>query len=337
MILVTGGTGLVGSHLLLDLAKTGKKVKAIYRTEESLNGVKKVFSYTNSQEEVQRLFNHIEWIKADITDIPSLANPFKGVRHVYHCAAMVNFDSSKDSQLRKVNIEGTANVVNYCIKHRVEKLVHVSSIATFDKKPGEKEITESSFWNKELDHNMYAITKYGAEMEVWRASQEGIPVVIINPGVILGPGFWNDGSGKIFKKVNSGLDYYFPKTTGFVGVWDVVKAMIELMNSSVKNEEFILVSENLSFREVFNLTAQNLNKPAPSKRLKKWIIFTGWVWQEISGLFTRREKQLDSRSQKSLYEHSFYSSEKFKREMNFQFEPISDVIEKTAEAFKKDL
>ncbi|WP_324719860.1 NAD-dependent epimerase/dehydratase family protein [Salinimicrobium sp. HB62] len=336
MILVTGGTGLVGSHLLLDLAQTGKKLKAIYRTEKSLEGVKKVFSYTNSQEEVLRLFNLIEWIRADITDIPSLAKAFEGVRYVYHCAAMVNFDSSKDAQLRKVNIEGTANIVNYCIKNKIEKLVHVSSIATFDKKPGEKEISELSFWNKELDHNMYAITKYGAEMEVWRASQEGIPVVIVNPGVILGPGFWNDGSGKIFKKVNSGLNYHFPKTTGFVGVWDVVKAMVKLMNSSVKNEEFILVSENLSFREVFNLTARNLNKPAPSKKLKKWMIFAGWVWQEISALFTHRQRQLDSRLQKSLYEHSFYSSNKLKRELSFEFQPIAGVIETTAEAFKKD-
>lgn len=337
MILVTGGTGLVGSHLLLDLAQTGKKLKAIYRTEESLKGVKKVFSYTNSQEEAQRLFNYIDWVKADITDIPSLAKAFEGVRHVYHCAAMVNFDSSKDSQLRKVNIEGTANIVNHCIKNRVEKLVHVSSIATFDKKPGEKEITELSFWNKELDHNMYAITKYGAEMEVWRASQEGIPVVIVNPGVILGPGFWEDGSGKIFKKVNSSLDYYFPKITGFVGVWDVVNAMRQLMNSPVKNEEYILVSENLSFREVFDLTARDLNKPAPSKRLKKWMIFTGWLWQEISALFTHKERQLDSRSSKSLYEKSFYSSEKFTGEFNYRFEPISEVIKKTAAAFKKDL
>ena len=327
----------MGSHLLLDLVQSGKKVKAIYRTEESLRGVKKVFSYTNSREEVQRLFKAINWIKADITDIPTLDKAFEGVRYVYHCAAMVNFDSSKDSQLRKVNIEGTANIVNYCIKNRIEKLLHVSSIATFDKKPGEKEITELSFWNKELDHNMYAITKYGAEMEVWRASQEGIPVVIVNPGVILGPGFWDDGSGKIFKKVNSGLNYYFPKTTGFVGVWDVVKAMTELMNTSVKNEEFILVSENLSFREVFDLTAKNLNKPTPSKRLKKWMIFTGWVWQEISALFTQKEKLLEKRSQKSLYEQSFYSSKKFESALNYRFELISDVIERTGKAFKKDL
>jgi nucleoside-diphosphate-sugar epimerase len=336
MILVTGGTGLVGSHLLLSLVSKGEKVRAIFRNEKSLQDVKKVFSYTNSPEESERLIQKIDWQKADLTDISSLDSAFDDVEYVFHCAAMVSFDSSKDHELRKINIEGTANVINFCIKNRISKLCHVSSIATFDRKPGEKAITELSFWNKELDHNMYAVTKYGAEMEVWRASQEGVPVVIVNPGVIIGPGFWNNGSGKIFSKVNSGLKYYFPKTTGFVGVWDVVRSMEELMASPVKNEEFIVVSENLSFRDVFRMTAKNLDRPAPSKRLKKWMISIGWIWQEISTLFTKKEKQLDSRSQKSLYENTQYSSEKIKEEMRFEFESVSHAIEKTAIAFKED-
>ncbi|WP_029037298.1 NAD-dependent epimerase/dehydratase family protein [Salinimicrobium xinjiangense] len=336
MILVTGGTGLVGSHLLLDLISEGKNVRAIYRTQESLEAVKKVFSYTHPEAEALELFDKIEWQKADITDVPSLAPAFENVDLVYHCAAMVSFDTSKDNELRKVNIEGTANVVNFCIKNEVKKLCFVSSIATFDLKPGEKEITETSFWNKELNHSMYAITKYGAEMEVWRASQEGIPVIIVNPGVIIGPGFWNSGSGKIFSKVNSGLDYHFPKTTGFVGVWDVVKVMQLLMYSSVRNEEFILVSENLSFKKVFEMTAEELGKPAPSKRLKKWMVFTGWIWQEASGVFSNREKHLDSRSSKSLFQHSFYSAEKIKAELNYNFQPVHQVIERTSKMFKEE-
>lgn len=326
----------MGSHLLLDLITAGKNVRAIYRTAESLEAVKKVFSYTYSEAEANRLFKQIEWIQADITDVPSLEKAFIDIDFVYHCAAMVTFDTSKDLQLRKVNIEGTANVVNYCIKNKVKKLCHVSSIATFDLKPGKKVISETSYWNKELNHSMYAITKYGAEMEVWRASQEGVPVVIVNPGVILGPGFWDSGSGKIFKKVNSGLDYYFPKTTGFVGVWDVVKLMQILMDSPVKNEEFILVSENLSFKEVFTLTAEALDKPAPSKKLKKWMIFTGWLWQEISGLFSNEEKQLDSRSSKTLFEHTYYSAEKLEAEIDFSFEPVQQVIDRTAKIFRKE-
>jgi dihydroflavonol-4-reductase len=336
MILVTGGTGLVGSHLLLDLVTAGKNVRAIYRNEESLEPVKKIFFYSLPEGEASYLFEKIEWLKADITDIPSLEPAFEDVDLVYHCAAMVSFETSRDTELRKINIEGTANVVNYCIKNQVKKLCFVSSIATFDLKLGEREITETSFWNKELNHNMYAITKYGAEMEVWRASQEGVPVVIVNPGVIIGPGFWNKGSGKIFKKVNSGLDYFFPKITGFVGVWDVVKIMQQLMASAVKNEEFIVVSENLSFKDIFEMAAEGLKKPAPSKKLKKWMVFTGWIWQEISGLFSTGDKQLDSRSTKSLFEKTFYSAEKLKDQLDYNFEPMGMVIERTSNIFRKD-
>ena len=337
MILVTGGTGLVGSHLLLALAKAGESVRAIYRTKESQEHLKKVFSYSISEEEAKKLLEKIEWIPADITDVTSLKKAFKDVDFVYHCAALVSFDTSQDSRLRKTNIEGTANVVNFCIKNRVKKLCFVSSIATLDKKPGEKFLSETSFWNKEIDHTMYAITKYGSETEVWRASQEGVPVVIVNPGVIIGPGFWDSGSGKIFKKVQDGLKYHFPKTTGFVGVDDVVAIMQKLMALPVKNEEFILVSENLRFREVFEMIAENLGQPAPSKELKPWMVFVGWVWQEVTGLFSGKEKQLNSLSQKSLFEDTFYSNQKISAELSYEFEPIQAVIEKTARDFRKDL
>ena len=336
MILVTGGTGLVGSHLLLQLLRSGEKVKAIFRKEQSLNDVKKVFSYTLSETEVSRHFNKIEWVKADITDVPSLERAFEDVERVYHCAALVSFDTSRDAQLRKINIEGTANVVNFCIKNKIEKLCYVSSIATMDKAPGKKEISESSSWNKEVDHSMYAITKYGAEMEVWRGSQEGVPVVIVNPGVIIGPGFWDSGSGKLFRKIDSGLKYHFPKVTGFVGVSDVVSIMQKLMNSPVKNQKYILVAENGSFRSVLDDTAKALDKIPPTKELKPWMVTTGWLLQQFSSPFSGKERLLDSNSRKSLFENTFYNSDKVKQELDYNFEPISKVIARTAEIFRKE-
>ncbi len=337
MILVTGGTGLVGSHLLLDLVRSGEKPRAIYRNEASLEAVKKVFSYTNSEEEANRLFQQITWQKADITDVPSLDQAFTGITKVYHCAALISFDPSEDSRLRKVNIEGTANVVNFCIRNKVEKLCFVSSIATLDKKPGENLISETSPWNKENDHTMYAITKYGAEMEVWRASQEGIPVVILNPGIIIGPGFWNSGSGEMFKRIHSGLKYYIPKTTGFVGVEDVVKIMQLSMKSQVENEAFIVVSENLSFKEIFDWVAQSLDKPAPKKLLKPWMIYLGWIFEKLTGPFSGKNRKLNRHSARTAFEDSFYSNEKLSSTFNFQFTPMRNVIVATGNKFKREI
>lgn len=322
--------------MLLDLTRSGKKVRAIFRSRESLSAVKKVFSYTNSVEKTEELLQQIEWVRADITDIPALDLAFDGIKEVYHCAALISFDPSVDSRLRRVNIEGTANIANFCIKNKIHKLCFVSSIATLDKNSGESIISETSHWNKEKDHNMYSITKYGAEMEIWRASQEGIPVVIVNPGIIIGAGFWTSGSGEIFKRIAHGLKYFIPKTTGFVGVKDVVKIMQLLMNSSIENEQFIIVSENASFENVLSKVAEALEKPAPKKKLKPWMVYIGWLLETFRSPFSTTERKLNGHSSKTLFEDHFYSNKKVISFTGHQFEPIDKAIERTGDFFRKD-
>ena len=121
---------------------------------------------------------------------------FKNIRKVYHCAALISFDPNDFKRLVEVNEEGTGNIVNLSISHKIDKLCYVSSIAALGKDPNSPEVTEQSEW-RGTDVNPYALTKYLAEMEVWRGSQEGISTVIVNPGVILGPGFWESGSGRL--------------------------------------------------------------------------------------------------------------------------------------------
>ena len=335
MILVTGGTGLVGSHLLLDLLKSEEKVRVIHRRTSNLEAVKKIFRYYLQPEEANLYFQKIDWVEADLTDIPALEKAFVGIDRVYHCAALVSFDSSLAGKLRKINIEGTANIANLCISTKVKKLCYVSSIATMDLNVGEEFITEDFTWNPEKDHTEYAITKHGAEIEVWRASQEGVPVIILNPGVILGPGFWDKGSGEIFQKVDKGLNFHFPKTTGFIGVKDVSRAAVSTMNSPHINEQFILVSENLSFREILNEVAENLGRPRPKKELKPWMVTIGWLYQSVLSWFGG-EKLIRKDDSRSLFEHTYYSNDKIQRVLNFRFTPVKEVIEKTAALYKKE-
>mgnify|MGYP000444878606 CR=1 FL=1 len=237
MILVTGGTGLVGAHLLYHLSLENDVVTAIHRENSNLQAVKKVFSYYTK--DFEHLFNKIKWIEADITDICQLEIAFENITEVYHSAALVSFNPKDYKAMRKINIEGTTNIVNFCINKKVQKLCFVSSIATIEKSINNKVIDEEGEWNVEKNNYGYAITKYGAEMEVWRASQEGIDVVIVNPGVILGAGFWNTGSGALFPKIYKGLQFYTEGITGFVAVKDVVIIMIRLMNSTIKNKSII--------------------------------------------------------------------------------------------------
>lgn len=330
MILVTGGTGLVGSHLLHHLSLQNDEIRAIYRTKSSLEKVKQVFlSYTNDA----TFFEKIEWFQADITDIPSMIPAFKNVKHVYHCAAFISFNAKDYRQMRKVNIHGTAIVVNLAIDAKVEKLCYVSSIAAVGESLINDLITEENEWNKELDNSGYSITKFGAEMEVWRASQEGVQVVIVNPGVILGSGFWDTGSGKLFSQVYNGFQYYTEGITGFVSVEDVVKAMILLMKSDQRNERFILVSENKSFKELFFVIADALNVKRPVKKIVPWQTEVFWRLAWVFSRITQKEPLLSKYSARSAHHVSKYSSEKLIKALNFKFEAIENSILRIAKKY----
>ena len=332
MILVTGGTGLVGAHLLYHLVKNDEKIRAIYRSEEKIKAVEKVFSYYT---EDTSLVSKIEWFKADITEVPAMIPAFIGIEKVYHCAAFISFNPRDYREMRKVNIHGTAIIVNLSIDAKIKKLCFVGSIASVGDAINGKLITEENEWNKELNNSGYSITKFGGEMEVWRASQEEVDVVIVNPGVILGAGFWFAGSGKLFSKVYNGLKYYTEGITGFVGVKDVVKAMILLMNSDVKNERFILVSENRTYKDILFLIADSFGVKKASKKIKIWQTAIFWRVSSILSFFTNKEPLLSKYSAKSAHEISKYSSEKIEKTLDFKFEKIANVIKDVCNNYKQ--
>jgi len=336
MILVTGGTGLVGSHLLYKLVSENKHVKAIYRRQHTLERVKHVFSYYAKNH--KELYDKIEWIEADLNDIPSLELAFKDVDYVYHCAAFVSFEPNKYYQLRNINIEGTSNIVNLCVSNNIKKLCYISSIAAIGHEPNPNQlITEKTEWNPEDDNSVYAITKYGAEMEVWRGSQEGVPVVIINPGIILGPGYWKGGSsGNLFRLIHKGLKYYTSGISGYVDVWDVCDIMFKLMHSDIINERFILISENLSFNEFQKKVAHSLEVKPAKKEAGHFILEIGWRldWL-ISNLFGRRRK-LSKQLAKSVRTITVYDNSKIKDALKIEFCSIDNSVDKVSKYYLKD-
>ena len=337
MILVTGGTGLVGSHLLYDLIKNGNQVKAVYRRKHKLETVKKVFSYYS--DDYETLYDKIQWVEADINDIPALEIAFKDVTHVYHSAAFVSFEPDKYRLLRKINIEGTANIVNLCVSNNVKKLAYVSSIATLGHNLNfEDFINEETLWNPEEDHNVYAITKYGAEIEVWRGSQEGLDVVIVNPGIILGPGYWRSGSsGSIFKQIYKGLPYYTCGISGYIDVFDVTKALIQLMESEIKSERYILISENLSIKEFQTRVAKVLNIKPATKEATKWMLEIAWRLDWLNHKLRGKRRKLSKQFAQTLQSRRYLDNSKIKEALNFEFTPIDDSIKKVSAYFLKDL
>lgn len=322
MILVTGGTGLIGAHLLLKLSQSEENIKAIYRNEAKLSFIKNFFS----SEESVSLFDKIEWIHADITDIPALETAFKNVTHVYHCAGLISFDPSAYRQLRKTNIEGTANIVNLCIANNIKKLCYLSSIATLGDKVTQGPIDETTYWNPEAENNLYAITKYGAEMEVWRGTQEGLPVIILNPGVVFGEGFKDAPSNAFFKMMKKGISYYPPGSTAFVDVKNVVDALIKGMQTNIINERFIVVGTNTSYKKTLDTIAEALNKKKPSKGLAKWQLSLLWRLDWFVALFPGRNRKLTKNAANSLITNTTYSNTKVKEQLNIEFIPLEDTV-----------
>ncbi len=336
MILVTGATGLVGTHLLVSLIKEKSKVRALYRTETKKEQAKRVFT-SYFLEDGKDVFESIDWVKADLNDIPAMTEAFESVTHVYHCAAKISFNPAKYMELRKTNIEGTATVVNLCLVNKVEKLCYVSSIATLGESLSDAYIDENTEWNPEVPNSVYAITKYGAEMEVWRGVHEGLKAVIVNPGIIIGPGFFDGGSGVLFKRIYNGMNFYTTGTTGYVDIQDVVSIMSRLMQGNCQNERFVLVGENLSFKKAFGMMATALNKPLPVKKATPFLMKMAYYTQRIGAILFRTKQSINKSSIRSAFLKRHYENSKIKKELIYSFKPIEKSIEETANYFLEQI
>ena len=339
MVLVTGATGLVGSHLVLHLLENGDNVSAIYRSEKAIEKTRSIFQLYKKE----ALFEKIHWLQADINDIPSLETAFQNIDYVYHCAAFISFEPTDEEKIRKINIEGTANIVNFCLAKGIKKLCYVSSIAALGDLPKQNlqdgatilnSINEETDWNPEKPHSDYAISKYGAEMEIWRGQQEGLNVVVVNPGVIFGPGFWKEGSGKIFTTVAKERNYYTKGSTGFVAVNDVVQVMSLLMKSDIAATRYVLVAENIIFQDLINTIAESLNVKKPTAYAKKWMTEMAWRldWFRAHLFFSKRK--LSKAVARSLHTTDVYTKKKIKAELGFEFAPVKRYIKEIATYYK---
>jgi nucleoside-diphosphate-sugar epimerase len=335
MILVTGGTGLVGSHLLYDLVKQNKPVRAIIRDKKKIELVKKVFSYYTDDFEI--LIQRIDWVEGDILDLQSLEDSFVDIKKVYHCAAIVSFNGKDKNDLINANVQGTENVVNFSLSNGVEKLCHVSSIASLGSVLNGELIDENHNWTTSKNRSTYSISKYKSEMEVWRGIEEGIKAVIVNPSVILGPGFWNSGSGSLFTKAAKGMKYYTSGATGFVDVRDVTTAMIGLMESEISAERFILNSENIAFKDLFGKIAETMNVSKPKKEAGMGLLKIAVVLDSIVSTLRIKKREITKEIIKSSTSISKYSNEKVKNTIGNTFIPIDKTIGDIAEIFKNEL
>lgn len=332
MVLVTGATGLVGSHLLWELLKVEHRVVALIRYTSSLRALRAVFgSYTDTPDSY---LSRVEFRVAAINDSMALDTALTGITEVFHCAAVVSL-GGKDEAIRDVNVEGTRLLTELCLKHGVTAFHYVSSIAACGQYADGRPVDEQAPWAGMEQKSLYAQTKYLAEQEVWKAMKQGLKVSVVNPGVILGFSGVNSGSSMLFHQVRKGLPFYIDGGSGYVGVRDVVAALLLLRKQGIVGERFIVVAENVTNRELLSMIALGFNKRPPRIKIGIPLLVVAASILEVAGKLFRFTPPLNTTSARSSANITLYSPAALQQRTGLKFSPVSEVVKEVCKAMER--
>jgi nucleoside-diphosphate-sugar epimerase len=334
MVLVTGASGFLGQHLVAFLSRQGKTVRALYQSTVPGQSLKQL--------------NGVSWEKCDLLDVYAVELAMQGVEQVYHCAAIVSFHPSLRERMVHFNIEGTTNIVNEALEQNIRKLVFVSSVAALGRsETEEREVTEEEQWEESRYNSAYGLSKHISEMEVWRGMAEGLEAVVVNPGIILGApfakgnssgkDFWDEGSARLMKVVDSEFPFYTQGINAWVDVEDVVKAMVGLMDSSVSGERFVLSAGNFSYKDIFTEMAAALNKKPPSVKAGRTLTELVWRWSMLRSAVFRKTVTVTKETAQTSQRKVYYNNKKLLQFLpEFRYTSIRETIVKMAREYHAD-
>jgi dihydroflavonol-4-reductase len=322
MILVTGGTGFIGSYILQNLVERGQAVRALRRS------ARLPFYFSPA------IAEKIDWVEGDIRDPVSLYDAMQGVDSVIHSAAVVSFHARDRQQMYHANIDGTCNVVNVALEKNIRRFVHVSSVAAVGRTTDGTIVNEEKKWEDGHQNTHYAISKRKAELEVWRGFAEGLEGVIVNPSTVLGFGDWHQSSTAIFKNVYKEFPWYTKGVNGFVGVEDVAEATVQLLLSEVNEKRFILNAANWTFQELFNCIAEGFNKKPPGKHATPFLGEIAWRLESFKHLFADGKPLLTRESARVAHSMTRFDASAITTALpGFNFTPLEEVIARSCKAY----
>jgi dihydroflavonol-4-reductase len=325
MNLVTGATGILGSHVVLALLRKGEPVVACRQKTSDIKKVERLFEYYTK--ESKQLFEKIKWVEVDIRDIFSIEEALENVTNVYHCAGFVSFNNKDRKKLFEINEQGTRNVVDACLNKKINALCHASSVATINNLDFVQPLTEDVFWKTSGKESDYSISKYNAEREVWRGIEEGLNAVIVNPGIILSPGFWGQSSSRIFEAGYKGSMFYTNGMAGYIAATDVAKVMIELVSKKIFSGRFILIENTYTYRNILSHIQANFNKKAPSFNASGTMLNAARILEGFLSFFTGKTPKLSKALINGALNKQSFSNQKIKQVLNVEFEATHKIIE----------
>lgn len=326
-ILITGGTGFLGSYIIKELIEHGYSVRAIRRSSSRLP------HYISKD-----ILDKVEWVEGDILDIVSLEDAMEGIDTVIHSAATVSFSKKDRAKMYQVNVEGTINVVNIALEKNISRFVHISSVAALGRTASASAVDEEKKWEESKANTHYGKSKYKAELEVWRGMGEGLNAIILNPGTILGYGDWNATSNTLFKRVYNGFKWYTSGLNGFVGVSDVAKATRIAMESAIHSERFVIVSENWPFRKLQDTIASGLHKPKAAKEASPFLLSMAWRLEAIKSFFTGKHPLLTKETARIAVSQTHFKNDKFLNSFpGFEFTSLDTTVHEACKLYLNDI
>jgi nucleoside-diphosphate-sugar epimerase len=224
--------------------------------------------------------------------------------------------------------------VNLALDSGVKKFCHISSVAALGRTTDGRVVDENVWWKTSPDNSWYAISKYGAEREVWRATEEGMDVLILNPSLILGPGDESRSSNEVFRVLREGTSWYTNGVTGYVDARDVAAAAVLLMNSEIRNERFLLSAANLSFRTFFDKVLMEFGRSATKFPAGRALTSLGWRGEKIYAALTGRKPRLTRETARASQLVTHFSGEKITSLTGFRYRSIDDTIREVCEFYK---
>jgi len=280
------------------------------------------------------IVDKVEWVEGDVLDVVSLQDAMEGIDSIIHSAGIVSFIKKERKEMYRVNVDGTANVVNMALEKNIKRFVHISSVAALGRTASGGHVNEEKKWEESKVNTHYAKSKYKAELEVWRGIGEGLNGVILNPSTILGYGDWNTGSCAIFKNIYNEFKWYPPGTNGFVDVEDVARITVLAMESDIAEQRFIVNGDTWSFKKLMDSIADSFGKKHPSREVTPALMAIAWRLEKMKSMISGKTPLLTKESARVAHSNTWFENDKLLKAFPaFSFTSLEQSIKKSCEKY----
>jgi dihydroflavonol-4-reductase len=307
MVVVTGASGLLGNAIVDKFLQEGIAVTALYN-------------------ETKPNDSRATWLPCDVNDAPELVNIFQGASCVVHAAALVSFAKRRKDDLFTVNVTGTANVVNACLRTGVTRLVHISSVAALGKVGNQKKVTEQTPWTDNMDKSYYGVTKHLAELEVFRGEAEGLSTAMVNPSIILSAAAHNRSSGKIFEYVKNERPFYVTGQLNYVDARDVATMVFLLSKNQNLKGRFIANASTTTWQTLFIEIAKRMGVKPPSLEVSPGLAKVVAGLESLRSALTGSEPLVTRETARMAYQTIEYANTRARQELGVEFKRLEDTL-----------